>query len=180
MGKLLNSGRTGSADSFKDLKKRREEMIDKWDKLGFLDNLTGHVKENIIKLYESQASTLIKEDGSITPYSADTIPMPLVRRVFEGIPEGLDVVAIAKPELWYIYIVECSDGTLYTGITNNVNKRLRKHNNGTGAKYTRGRAPVVLKGFKECSNKSEAAKEEYRVKKLNKLQKLKLIKEWKG
>lgn len=77
--------------------------------------------------------------------------------------------------MWYCYIVECSDGTLYTGITTDINKRLTIHNSGKGAKYTRTRTPVILKWSCEFINKSEASKEEYRIKKLSRLEKLKII-----
>jgi putative endonuclease len=76
---------------------------------------------------------------------------------------------------WFVYILECSDGSLYTGISNNVPKRLLDHNTGKGAKYTRGRLPVALTWFKQCENKSEASKEEYRIKKLSRKDKKKLI-----
>jgi putative endonuclease len=77
--------------------------------------------------------------------------------------------------MWYIYILECSDGTLYTGITTDVNRRLSEHNSGKGAKYTMTRRPVVLKALFEAKNRSEASKEEYRIKQLNRTEKLKLI-----
>jgi len=77
--------------------------------------------------------------------------------------------------MWYIYILECSDGTLYTGITTDVNRRLLEHNSGKGAKYTRVRQPVVLRALFEAKNRSEASKEEYRIKQLNRTEKLKLI-----
>lgn len=76
---------------------------------------------------------------------------------------------------WYVYIVECSDGTLYTGITNDVEKRINKHNSGKGAKYTRSRTPVVVKKTWEVENRSEASKMEYKIKKLKRDEKLKLI-----
>ena len=76
-----------------------------------------------------------------------------------------------------VYIVECNDGTLYTGISNNVSKRVSNHNLGKGAKYTKTRLPVALKWVKECYNRSEASKEEYRIKKLTRKQKLELINE---
>lgn len=79
---------------------------------------------------------------------------------------------------WYVYIVECSDGTLYTGISTDVEKRVKKHNNGTGAKYTKGRLPVTLRYITKVSNRSEASKEEYRIKQLPRQQKMKLI--WEG
>jgi len=77
--------------------------------------------------------------------------------------------------MWYIYILECSDGTLYTGITTDVNRRLSEHNSGKGAKYTRVRRPVILRALFEAKNRSEASKEEYRIKQLNRTEKLKLI-----
>ena len=76
---------------------------------------------------------------------------------------------------WYVYILECSDGSLYTGITNDVEARIGKHNSGKGAKYTRGRTPVVLKASWEYETKAEAAKEEYALKKLTRPKKLELI-----
>jgi putative endonuclease len=77
--------------------------------------------------------------------------------------------------MWYIYILECSDGTLYTGITTDVNRRLLEHNSGKGAKYTKVRRPVVLKALFEAKNRSEASKEEYRIKQLPRTEKLKLL-----
>lgn len=74
-----------------------------------------------------------------------------------------------------VYILECSDGTLYTGITNDLDNRIKTHNTGKGAKYTRIRRPVVLRYFKEVENKSQAAKEEYRIKQLTRNEKQKLI-----
>jgi putative endonuclease len=79
--------------------------------------------------------------------------------------------------MWYVYILECSDGTLYTGITTDLDKRVKTHNNGTGAKYCKTRLPVVLKASFEAEDRSEASKEEYRIKQLTKKQKLKLINE---
>jgi len=76
---------------------------------------------------------------------------------------------------WYVYMVECADGTLYTGISNDVNKRVLTHNKGKGAKYTRTRLPVSLKWFSGCENRSEASKEEHRIKKLTRKNKIKLI-----
>lgn len=67
---------------------------------------------------------------------------------------------------WYVYIVQCGDGTFYTGITDDVSRRLAEHNAGTGAKYTRGRSPIILRYSKQISSKSEALKEEYRIKQL--------------
>lgn len=79
--------------------------------------------------------------------------------------------------MWYVYILECSDGTLYTGITTDLDKRLKTHNNGKGAKYTKTRLPVVLKASFESEDRSTASKEEYRIKQLTRKEKLKLINE---
>ena len=76
---------------------------------------------------------------------------------------------------WFVYIVECSDGTYYTGISTEVLKRIETHNKGKGAKYTRSRLPVKLKIFWEFENRSLASKEEYRIKKLTRKEKEKLI-----
>lgn len=76
---------------------------------------------------------------------------------------------------WYVYILECSDGSLYTGITNDLEKRIKTHNSGKGAKYTRCRLPVELKKSWEVENRSEASKMEYKIKKLRRDEKLKLI-----
>ena len=77
--------------------------------------------------------------------------------------------------VWYLYILRCGDGTLYTGITPNVKKRLDQHRVGKGAKYTRGRAPLELVYQESCGNHSQALKRELLVKKLTKAQKECLI-----
>ena len=74
--------------------------------------------------------------------------------------------------IWVVYILRCADNTLYTGITNNLDNRIAQHNLGKGAKYTRGRGPVVLISYWEVEDKSAALKEEYRIKQLSKSQKL--------
>ena len=75
----------------------------------------------------------------------------------------------------YAYIVKCSDGTYYTGYTNDLEKRLLAHNAGKGAKYTRNRLPVEMVYFEEYEDKSEAMKREYAIKQLTREQKEKLI-----
>jgi len=77
---------------------------------------------------------------------------------------------------WFVYMVECSDQTLYIGITNDVTARIVKHNSGKGAKYTRGRRPVKLQAVWKYKSKSTAAQAEYALKQLSKTQKLALIK----
>lgn len=75
----------------------------------------------------------------------------------------------------YVYIVECSDGTFYTGWTNNLKRRVEQHSNGTGAKYTRGRGPVKLVYYEEFEEKRDAMKREYEIKRYSRSDKLKLI-----
>ena len=65
---------------------------------------------------------------------------------------------------WYLYILRCGDGSLYTGITTDVEKRLEAHRSGKGAKYTRGRGPLELVYRELCGTHSEALKREFRVK----------------
>lgn len=77
---------------------------------------------------------------------------------------------------YFVYILECSDGSLYTGIAKDVNKRLQEHNSSDkGAKYTKTRRPVKLLYSEDANDRSEASKREYAIKKLNRLQKLNLI-----
>jgi len=76
---------------------------------------------------------------------------------------------------WYVYIVECSDGTLYTGISNNIVERIREHNLGVGSKYTRGRRPVELLAKWDCADKSHACKIEHKIKGLTREGKLRSI-----
>lgn len=77
---------------------------------------------------------------------------------------------------YYVYILECSDGTLYTGIAKDVLKRLEEHNTSDkGAKYTKARRPVKLLYSEASEDRSSASKREYAIKKLSRTQKLELI-----
>ncbi len=76
----------------------------------------------------------------------------------------------------YVYLLECADGSLYTGWTNHLEKRLRDHNGGRGAKYTKGRGPVTLVYFEIFSHRQEALKREIAIKKMSRSRKLSLIK----
>lgn len=84
---------------------------------------------------------------------------------------------VKKEDNHFLYILECGDGTYYTGYTNDVAKRLEKHRNGKGAKYTRGRGPLKLVFQKSFSTKQEAMQMEFAVKKLNRAEKERMIKE---
>lgn len=76
----------------------------------------------------------------------------------------------------YIYIVECGDGSFYTGWTTDIQSRLKLHNSGKGAKYTRSRLPVQLIYWEEFEGKREALKREAAIKKLNRKKKEELVK----
>jgi len=82
-----------------------------------------------------------------------------------------------EEEDYYVYIVRCSDGSLYTGSTNNLPARVEKHNRGEGARYTRGRRPVTLVYSESAASKSDALKREIQIKKMTRADKLSLIKE---
>lgn len=77
----------------------------------------------------------------------------------------------------FVYIVRCSDNSLYTGYTNNIEARINKHNAGKGAKYTKTRRPVVLVYQEMYETKSEALRREYEIKTFTRQRKLKLIEE---
>ena len=77
--------------------------------------------------------------------------------------------------MFYVYILECQDNTLYTGYTVDIKDRVKTHNEGLGAKYTRGRLPVKLVYQEVLESKSEAMKREYAIKALSRIKKLALI-----
>jgi putative endonuclease len=90
-------------------------------------------------------------------------------------PSAKHSIAIPPGGSWLCYILCCVDDTLYTGITNDLNKRLTAHNAGTAAKYTRSRGPVELVFVESCTNKSAALKREMEIKSLVRAKKLALL-----
>lgn len=74
-------------------------------------------------------------------------------------------MSAAKP--WFLYLIECVDGSIYTGITVDVQARYAAHQDGSGARYTRSHAPARLLGFETHPDRSAASKAEYRIKKLS-------------
>lgn len=76
-----------------------------------------------------------------------------------------------------VYILECADGTLYTGWTNDIEKRVQAHQAGKGAKYTKVRLPVKLVYVEVCEDKSSGMKREYEIKKMKREAKLRLVRE---
>ncbi len=81
-------------------------------------------------------------------------------------------------KLYFVYILECGDGSLYTGISTNPERRLKEHQNTSrGAKYTKAHKPVKIVFTEEHLNRSDASKREYQIKQLSRSEKLKLINE---
>ena len=76
-----------------------------------------------------------------------------------------------------VYMLRCRDGSLYTGWTNDLERRLKAHNEGSGSKYTRSRLPVELVWVEECESKEQAMSREWHIKKLSREEKLRLISE---
>lgn len=79
---------------------------------------------------------------------------------------------------WYVYMLRCGDGTLYTGMTDDVERRLAAHRSGKGAKYTRGRGPLELVYTEEQPDKSSALRREFQIKKLPRERKSALCEGW--
>lgn len=75
---------------------------------------------------------------------------------------------------WVVYIIQCADDTLYTGITTDMERRFKEHTSGEGAKYTRGRTPLKLVYTELCTSRSQASKREYEIKQLDRNEKIKL------
>ena len=82
---------------------------------------------------------------------------------------------VGAEKSWWVYILLCADGTLYTGMTDDIPRRLRAHNTGRGAKYTRGRRPVLLVYRERCASRSQALRREAALKRLSRSQKWDLI-----
>lgn len=76
---------------------------------------------------------------------------------------------------WFVYILRCGDGSLYTGITDDVQRRLEMHRSGKGAKYTRGRGPLELVHQEERESKSQALHREVEIKSMTRQQKMALL-----
>ena len=77
--------------------------------------------------------------------------------------------------MYFVYMLRCRDGSLYTGWTNDLEKRLKAHNSGVASKYTRARLPAELVYSEECESKEAAMSREWHIKRLSREEKLKLI-----
>ena len=121
--------------------------------------------------------TIMKKPRKIKPENvvasiAQTVPSPATE-VGERLVDKAPPDAPQKP--WYLYLIECQDGTYYAGITTDVEKRYQTHVDGKGAKYTRARKPKRLLGARKYVNRSEAAKAEWVIKQLDKREKPKFL-----
>lgn len=76
---------------------------------------------------------------------------------------------------WWVYIIRCSDGSLYTGITTDLERRLQEHRRGAGAKYFRGREPLEIAWSEACADRSQASRREAQIKGMARREKLRLI-----
>jgi putative endonuclease len=110
----------------------------------------------------------LKKENAVV--NAASTPSPAITEVSESGADQSPTVTPQKP--WYLYLIECQDGTYYAGITTNVAKRYQTHVSGKGAKYTRARKPRRLLGARVYINRSEAAKAEWAIKQLDKREKL--------
>jgi len=84
----------------------------------------------------------------------------------------------APEKPWYVYMLECSDGTLYTGITICLEKRIGAHNQGKGSRYVKSRLPASLLAYTQAESRSAASKQEYLIKQLPRTKKLALAMSW--
>ena len=92
-----------------------------------------------------------------------------------GFTVNLQTVHMPASSPWYIYILQCADNTLYTGVATDVSARLATHNAGKGAKYTRGRLPAILQYQESAANRSAALQREHAIKKMRAADKRRLI-----
>ena len=79
------------------------------------------------------------------------------------------------PDTWYVYLLRCGDGTIYTGIARDVNSRIRAHEKGRGARYTTGRGPFELCAKRRCWSQGDALRLEFAIKQLSRVKKVALI-----
>lgn len=133
--------------------------------------MTGKTETNIEQMKKIREATTEKWDSlgfldNFKEHTKHNIAMFYESDSVQFLPE------YEKTDRWAVYVLRCGDGTLYCGMTNNIVKRLRAHRSGKGAKYTRGRLPLILEAYKEVESKSEALKLEYKVKKQPRHQKI--------
>ena len=99
--------------------------------------------------------------------------MPRAHNSFPG--ASRDTSAASAEEAWMVYILQCSDGSYYTGITNNIERRYQQHNDGTASRYTRSRRPVTIRYQEVCGTRSQALIRECAVRLLSRKEKEALV-----
>jgi predicted GIY-YIG superfamily endonuclease len=100
---------------------------------------------------------------------------PKYKRMLEGMQAKEGKVSKKSKEKWFLYILKCNDRSLYTGITKDLERRIKMHSEGKGARYTRTRLPLEMVYQETCKNRTEALVRECAVKALPKLNKLALV-----
>ena len=101
----------------------------------------------------------------------------MLRPVRLQVMKQVNFIIINEDKKWYVYLLKCSDNSYYTGITTDIQRRLTEHNNSKkGAKYTRSRRPVELLCFFNVDSRSEASKEEIKIKKMKRQDKIIYVK----
>ena len=101
---------------------------------------------------------------------------PVYRRMLDGMQKKAKARSSSSEEdTWFLYIVECNDGKFYTGITKDLSRRLKEHNDGKASRFTRTRTPVRLRYRETCSGRTEALVRECEVKAMSRKAKEKLI-----
>ncbi len=100
---------------------------------------------------------------------------PKYKRMLKGMEAQEKSRVAERGAVWHLYILECGDGTLYTGITTDIDRRVREHQEGKGARYTRTHSPVLLVHEEECGSRSQALARECAVKSLPRRKKDDLI-----
>jgi len=99
------------------------------------------------------------------------------KRMIKGLIQKESALKKSYPiDQWALYILKCNDGTFYTGITNDIDRRMQMHSKGTASKYTRSRVPVKLIYTESCTNRASALIREYEIKSLSRKAKEKLVK----
>lgn len=92
--------------------------------------------------------------------------------------DGMNKHVTEGKKMHYTYMLKCKDNTYYTGYTNDLEKRLKAHNEGKGAKYTKGRGPMELVYYEEYEDKTSAMRREWEIKQLSRSEKESMQKEW--
>ena len=120
---------------------------------------------------------MTRATGCLVPNSTPKLMKPNYKRMVKGMQENVCPEDEAS-EPWYLYILLCSNGTFYTGVTKDLKRRLAQHNAGSASKYTRTRRPVKIIYQEKYDSRAEALARECKIKAMSRKAKEKLIKTW--